>query len=126
MPFGFKPGPGGTIIEDEAEQKALSILTAMWQDWYTCEEISAALTAEGLMNRRGNPYSRQSLHRIIHRQDIKRHPKPIMDRVGFALRPAMLTDLKALARHRKQTVSALLRDIVGQSIDVAAQTGVLS
>jgi putative DNA-invertase from lambdoid prophage Rac len=66
VPFGYRVGTDGDLVEHPEERKAISTAHSMRRDGATLRGIQAALDAEG------HPLSLGALHRVLHEEPTQR------------------------------------------------------
>ena len=73
VPYGFKVGKGKKLIPHRKEQQTIRTMCRHWKAGKNCNQIVRLLTDRGLLNRRGQPFHRTSITRII-RSNCGEHP----------------------------------------------------
>ncbi|MGH7390359.1 MAG: recombinase family protein [Candidatus Rokuibacteriota bacterium] len=64
-PYGFRFGPDGRLVPDQAEQVALGRIAALRAAGLSLRAISRALAGEGVVARHGRPFAPMTLARLV-------------------------------------------------------------
>lgn len=70
IPYGYKLSGGKYIVPDEIEQSNIEIMDDLYHNHrLTYREVVERMNGEGLVNRKGCPWSRSAVHRILTRKN---------------------------------------------------------
>ena len=67
VPYGFKVGKNDKLVPHRKEQQTIRTMCRHWKAGKTVIQIQKLLTARGYRNRRGQPFHKTSITRIIRR-----------------------------------------------------------
>lgn len=65
VPYGFTADENGKLICNEREQRIVSRINALKADGYSIRRIVTALEVEGFRTRKGTPFSKTQVERIL-------------------------------------------------------------
>lgn len=65
VPFGYKADDDGNILPNLEEQDIYNRAVSLQMEQYSYRQIAEALTAQGMLNRRGKPFSKQSIFKML-------------------------------------------------------------
>ena len=65
VPFGYSVDEGGYLVPNMDEQEAYNYGIELLRQQYTYRQIAEALTARGFTNRRGKPYTKHGIFKIL-------------------------------------------------------------
>lgn len=67
------------LVPDEQEYRTLSLMVELHKEGRSYQEIASTLASKGYMNRKGNPFQKTSVYRILQRQERQyRAPKDLL------------------------------------------------
>lgn len=112
IPFGFRMDTNGIRVFDKLEQTVLSVSKDLRTRGHTLDQICAELTQSGFRNRMGNPYSRNTVHRILRAEGVTQPPLGEMRRVSCSVPVGCHKGLEQEAARLSTTPSRLMRDLI--------------
>ena len=67
IPFGFDLADGDDLVENEEEQKAITIIKDLRQSGLSLRKIAAELESQGIKSKGGNPWNHRSVDAVLKR-----------------------------------------------------------
>ena len=65
VPFGYVVNDGGYLVANLEERDTYNLAVELLRQQYTYRQIAEALTARGILNRRGQPYKKHAVYKMI-------------------------------------------------------------